>query len=140
VKLYVASSWRNEQQPLVVRKLRQLGHEVYDFHQHDHEPNNWENIAEDGEAWTPEQYIEALNHPVAEHDFNADFQAMQWADAVVLLYPCGRSAHLEAGWAAGAQKMLYIVLTPDIVPDLMVKMADLIFPSIDAFYEHISET
>jgi hypothetical protein len=31
VKIYVASSWRCQFQPDVVKKLRALGHEVYDF-------------------------------------------------------------------------------------------------------------
>jgi hypothetical protein len=31
MKIYVASSWRCKYQPEVVRKLRALGHEVYDF-------------------------------------------------------------------------------------------------------------
>ena len=30
-KIYVASSWRNEYYPEVVEKLREAGHEVYDF-------------------------------------------------------------------------------------------------------------
>ena len=30
-KIYVASSWRNEYYPEVVRQLREAGHEVYDF-------------------------------------------------------------------------------------------------------------
>ena len=30
-KIYVASSWRNEYYPEVVAKLREAGHEVYDF-------------------------------------------------------------------------------------------------------------
>lgn len=31
MKIYVASSWRNNRQPDVVKFLRDLGHEVYDF-------------------------------------------------------------------------------------------------------------
>jgi hypothetical protein len=31
VRVYVASSWRNGQQPAVVAALRAAGHEVYDF-------------------------------------------------------------------------------------------------------------
>jgi hypothetical protein len=31
VKIYVASSWRNAEQPEIVGLLRDLGHEVYDF-------------------------------------------------------------------------------------------------------------
>ena len=30
-KIYVASSWRNQHYPEVVRRLREAGHEVYDF-------------------------------------------------------------------------------------------------------------
>ena len=30
-KIYVASSWRNREQPSVVKALREAGHEVYDF-------------------------------------------------------------------------------------------------------------
>jgi len=30
-KIYVASSWRNDYYPKVVAKLREAGHEVYDF-------------------------------------------------------------------------------------------------------------
>lgn len=31
MKIYVASSWRNERQPEVVEHLRSFGYEVYDF-------------------------------------------------------------------------------------------------------------
>lgn len=31
MRIYVASSWRNERQPEVVARLRAEGHEVYDF-------------------------------------------------------------------------------------------------------------
>lgn len=31
MKIYVASSWRCEYQPIAVESLRALGHEVYDF-------------------------------------------------------------------------------------------------------------
>ena len=30
-KIYVASSWRNQYYPEVVKALREAGHEVYDF-------------------------------------------------------------------------------------------------------------
>lgn len=138
MRIYVASSWRNTEQPTVIARLRDLGHEVYDFHKsEDHVGAHWEEVAVNGTLWTPEEYIQKLTHPVAERDFQSDFQAMLWADAIVMLYPCGRSAHLEAGWAAGSGKELFIILSPDIVPDLMVKMADRIFPSPEAFYNFI---
>ena len=33
-KIYVASSWRNQYFPDVVKILREYGHEVYDFRNH----------------------------------------------------------------------------------------------------------
>ena len=46
---------------------------------------------------------------------------MQWADTGVLVMPCGRSAHLEAGYFVGAGKRL-IILINDSEPELMYKM------------------
>ena len=39
MKVYVASSWRNEVYPRVVEALREAGHEVYDFR---HQSVSWE--------------------------------------------------------------------------------------------------
>ena len=45
-KIYVASSWRNQYYPDVVKKLREYGHEVYDFRNppHNHGAFLWKNI------------------------------------------------------------------------------------------------
>ena len=41
MKIYVASSWRNERQPDVVQALRNAGHDVYDFrHPHGEDARN----------------------------------------------------------------------------------------------------
>jgi len=76
------------------------------------------------ESWNSEKYIKALSHPIVEAGFNADFDAMKWADTFVLVQPCGRSAHLEMGWAVGAGKATIMMLGTDIEPELMVKMCD----------------
>jgi nucleoside 2-deoxyribosyltransferase len=61
-------------------------------------------------------------HTLCYFGFMNDFEAMQWADACVLVMPCGRSAHLEAGYFVGAGKPLYILLS-DGEPELMYRMA-----------------
>ena len=33
---------------------------------------------------------------------------MEACDACVLVLPCGRSAHLEAGWCCGKGKLVYV--------------------------------
>lgn len=66
----------------------------------------------------------ALAHPVSQDGFDFDIEAMRWADACVLLLPCGLSAHLEAGWCAGQGKAV-AVLAPEIrEPELMYKCFD----------------
>lgn len=124
MRVYVASSWRNQQQPEVVKRLRVEGHEVYDFK--NPAPGNngfhWSEIDPDWQQWTPEQLREAHKHPIACAGFKEDMNALVAADACVLVMPCGRSAHLEAGYAIGAGKPTCILLADD-EPELMYKMA-----------------
>ena len=128
MKIYVASSWRNARQPRVVKEIRELGHEVYDFRN----PSDgdcgfhWSHIDPNWESWSPYEYIKALSHPLAQGGFNSDFDAMKWADTFVLVQPCGRSAHLELGWAVGAGKVTIMLLDADnrVEPELMAKMCD----------------
>ena len=132
MKIYVASSWRNEMQPEVVMALRLAGHEVYDFRnpREGDRGFGWSQIDPDWQQWTPKQYVRALKHPIARAGFDSDFEAMKWADVFVLVQPCGRSAHLELGWACGAGKKTAILLA-DGEPELMVKMCDLIALSME---------
>ena len=123
MKIYVASSWRNPIQPEVVRLLREFGYEVYDFrHPKDGDDGfSWREIDSDWENWTPEGFRANLAHPTAERGFKNDLDGMEWADAFVLVLPCGRSAHLEAGWAIGHGKPT-IVFLADGEPELMYKL------------------
>lgn len=131
LRVYVASSWRNAQQPDVVRTLRANGHEVYDFRepkpgQHGFSWHEIDPTIPRGPAdlvLPAADIVAMLRHPVAEDGFALDMGALEWCDACVLVLPCGRSAHLEAGWAAGAGK-LTVGLLSDGEPDLMWKMLD----------------
>lgn len=126
MKIYVASSWRNLHQPLIVRDLRSHGFEVYDF-RNPCEGNHgfgWHELHPDWQRWSIEEYRWYLDFQKAEEGFASDFGGMQWADCCVLVLPCGRSAHLEAGWFVGAGKPLHILLSQDkFEPELMYKMA-----------------
>lgn len=137
MKIYLASSWRNEGQPLVVRMLRNEGHEVYDFRNPvaGNDGFHWSSVDGGWKQWTPERYRTALSHPIAEEGFRCDFEAMKWADAFVLLMPCGRSAHLELGWAIGAGKKTAILLADEQEPELMYKLADAICLDIGELFD-----
>ena len=56
--------------------------------------------------------------------------ALERSDVVVLVMPCGRSAHLELGYAIGAKKTSIILLSQS-EPELMYKMADYMCTSLE---------
>ena len=128
MKVYVASSWRNLKHKFVVTYLRDLGHEVYDF-RHPYAGNegfHWAEIDPQWKQWSTRQFIQALDSDIARNGFLADVRALQDADAVVMVMPCGKSSHLELGWAAGAGKPTAILLDGSCKPELMYKLAGLI--------------
>ena len=126
-RIYVASSWRCMMQPAIVAMLRAAKFEVYDFKNPKEGDNgfHWSELDSKYKTWTAEKFIYALKHPISEAGFKSDFDAMQWADTCVLVLPCNRSAHLEAGWFVGNGRQLHILIEPDgFEPELMYKMAD----------------
>ena len=138
-RIYVASSWRNQYYPEVVQRLREAGHEVYDFRNPPHGGAgfHWTDIDPDAPAWTYAQYAEGLHHPLAERQFQADIDALTWADTCVLVLPCGRSAHTEAGWMAGAGKRVVAYIPEMVEPELMYKLFDGVAGSLEELVEKL---
>ena len=108
MKLYVASAWRNATSALAMQNaLLRAGHEVdcfcddtgdrYVFH--------WQEITEEIRELNARTF---LSHPQAIRAFEEDRKWLDWADGVVMVLPCGNSAHLEAGYAVGCGKWLGI--------------------------------
>lgn len=132
-RIYVASSWRNMLQQGVVHTLRAAGFEVYDFKNPPNETGfHWTEVGlqRDNDACSVDEYLTALDEPRSNEGFDSDFEAMEWADTFVLVLPCGRSAHLELGWAVGAGKRTAILLEDPCTPELMYKMVDHLSPSL----------
>lgn len=133
MKIYVASSWKNNKQPEVVQILRRVGYEVYDFK--NPEPYtgfDWAEIDPNWQNWSNDQYLQALNHPRAIKAFKSDFNAMKWADVCVLVLPCNRSAHTEAGWMSGMNKPTIALIDKNDPPELMYKIFDKITDNMDS--------
>lgn len=135
-KIYVASSWRNVEQPTVVQILRSDGHEVYDFRERGF---SWSEVDPDWELWRfdPMKYLAGLNHPAARRGFKKDMDALRWADVCVYVMPCGVSASWEAGYSAGAGKLVVAYVPGMREADLMVKMADLITSDLEVVRGYI---
>lgn len=127
MRIYVASSWRNALQPSIVRALRLLGHDVYDFRSPPGRTDfDWEQISADWKTWTPTQYRKALNHPLAIAGYSSDMQALGSCDACVLVLPSGRSASWEFGCAYGLCKKCYVVMFEACEPELMYREAKIL--------------
>jgi hypothetical protein len=129
MRIYVASSWRNQHQPDVVQCLRERGHLVYDFRNPRPGDNgfHWSEIDPNWKTWSPEQYRAALEHPIAASGFSSDMKALDTSAATVLVLPCGRSAHLELGWAVGKGQKTAILMRPEgFEPELMYSMVGMV--------------
>lgn len=148
-KIYLASSWRNQRQQHYVRLLRDAGHEVYDFEHADYADSDadseevgfkWSKVDPDYASWDVQDYQKGLLHPVAVHGFQRDIDAMQWADTCVLLLPCGRSAHSEAGWMKGAGKRVMVMIEKLEEAELMYRLFDAVCATEEELLEKLSET
>jgi hypothetical protein len=126
MKLYIASSWRNKHQPLVVEFCKSQGHDVYDYM--DSEGFHWSEVDKGWSDWDLNNYVVGLTHHRAEEGFRRDRDHIANANALILVLPCGRSAHLEAGVAHGLGKPLAIYIPQGLAiePELMYKFAGII--------------
>ncbi|MGU3358199.1 hypothetical protein ACLBWJ_13170 [Microbacterium sp. M4A5_1d] len=144
-RIYLASSWRNTLQVETLFRLRTDGHQVYDFRNPDLPWGSlsagddsggfrWSDIDPAWESWSPWSFTQALATDTAARGFANDWDAMESCDLGVLLLPCGRSAHLEAGYFAGhPDKSLHILIPGELPePELMYLMADGIHLTIES--------
>lgn len=129
-RVYVASSWRNAHYEIVRDLLRDNGHSVADWKSGPKALPAWSKVDEryakacDGGAWTPALAREALRSQAVLDTCDRDLSLLWSADALVLLTPCGRSAHLEAGVALGRRMPTAILLTPGVEPEVMTARFD----------------
>lgn len=146
--IYVASSWRNEHYPEVVRSLIAMragrpttpAYEVYDFR--NPAPGNtgfaWSSIDPNWGNWTAEEYAKALDHPLAVEGFEYDITALAKADLCVLVLPSGRSASWEYGYFCGQKDRKGIVYMPEkCEPELMYR-GSMICATIPDLYAAVS--
>ncbi|MHB8928919.1 MAG: hypothetical protein ACYC9Q_14975 [Bacillota bacterium] len=125
MKIYVASSWRNERYPDVVATLRHQGHEVYDYRNPaPHKTGfHWQQIDPSPENPDARKFRHMLQEQVPGEAFALDKDALDACDACLLVLPCGASAHLEAGYAIGRGIPTAILLDAHPRPELMYRLA-----------------
>lgn len=123
MRIYIASSWRNQYYPQILDLLRDERHEVYDF-KDEKTRFYWGDLDPEWGTWTQAQWFEAMKDSLAQRGFNADLGALTNCHVCVIVNPCNKSAHLEGGFAKGLGKRLIIYSPEEMEPELMYCMAD----------------
>lgn len=111
MKIYIASSWKNQNAVLALAEyLKSYGFEVdafcrttdkrFAFH--------WSEFVDDEIELLNYDAISFINDARVQRAFQEDKSWLDWAGTVIMLMPCGKSSHLEAGYAKGQGKRLYI--------------------------------
>lgn len=149
-RVYIASSWKNGTQPELVKRLREEGHQVYDFRhpQGRNDRNVWESVTRKLSLYNKykklvlslQDFIRMLLHDDAKERFEEHYNAMLDADTCILLLPCGNSAHTEAGYMAGFGKRVFVYYTNQYVkPELMYMIYDGYFDNLDELCKAVNE-
>lgn len=135
MKIYLATSWRNESYYRVLNLLREAGYEVYDFRE---KAFKFDAIADkpwDTMSW--QDQLKLLDNPLAEEAFNKDFNALKDSDVLVMLYPCGNDAHIELGYAAANGLYTIVYVQEGYNVGLMDKVADRFVTSDQLLLENL---
>ena len=149
MKVYIATSWKNATDAiLVANRLRQEGHVVDCFCDKNSGRYlfNWNDFFISKKELKNCDLLELLSNPEVKYKvhiaFHEDKKWLDWADVCVLLLPSGRSAHLEAGYAKGQGKKLYVLggfIKGEF--DVMYNFADGLFrwQGFDSFLEALKK-
>jgi len=133
LKIYIASSWKNQQRVLsLAKRLEAEGFEVDAFCRSTsiRHTFHWSEFVDTEEELQNYDAISFLNDPRVQRAAKEDEKWLDWADVVVMLMPCGRSSHLEGGFAKGQGKLLYLYGEfPKGEFDVMYDLADGLFRS-----------
>lgn len=132
---FVASRWRNRDEVFaLVNTIRAKGKSVYNFmendpyHSSDEDPEEVMKGFEATEDWK--------NTPMMKDIFFKDMEALKASDAVILLLPAGKSAHIEIGAAYGMKKRTILVGEQKEAESLYL-IFDEDYPTIEAFIQSI---
>lgn len=132
MRIYVASSWKNENEVMALTTfLRSSGHEVDCFCDNSNGRYifSWQEIVKDKDFINA---IDFLKDKRSQKAFAEDKKWLDWSECVIMVYPCGNSSHLEAGYAKGQGKILYLFgKFPKGHFDVMYGFADGIFQDED---------
>lgn len=134
--IYLIGSLRNPEIPVLGKRLRQYGFEVFDdwFAAGPIADDSWQEY-EKGRGTT---YDQALKNYAARHVFSFDLYHLNRADIGVLALPAGKSGHLELGYLIGRGKPGYVLFDKEPERwDVMYQFAKGVFFDVDVLAKEI---
>lgn len=139
-KVYIIGSLRNTTLAGTANHLRELmGPNVTIFDDWMCAGPNADDAWRDHEQGRNITFLQALELPAAKHVFAFDKCHLTESDAVVLIAPAGKSAHLELGWSLGKGKPGYILLDNPDRWDVMYQFATGITENLEELATMLSE-
>jgi len=126
--IYVIGSLKNDNIPVFANKLRELNPEWEVFDSWYAPGPNADDYLRDYCKGKNFSYKETLQDHAATHIFEFDKKHISRSTDVVMVMPCGKSGHLELGWASGKGIRSYVLFDkePERV-DIMYQFATDIF-------------
>ena len=133
---YLAGSLKNPKIPEFANQLAKEGYEVFD---------DWFNPGPDADDYHRDyakargrSYRDFIKSPAARNIFEFDKHHMDRCDALVLLMPAGKSAHLELGYTLGQGKPGFLVFEEEPERyEVMVQFATEVFFSRQEFFDYL---
>lgn len=128
--IYLIGSLRNPVVQDVAARLRLKGFDVFD---------DWQAAGPEADDYWQKysnarghSYKDALRGAAAQHVFAFDKKHLDMADIVVMVMPCGKSGHLELGYAVGQGKKGFILFDKEPERyDVMYNFATDVFFSVE---------
>jgi nucleoside 2-deoxyribosyltransferase len=123
--VYIATSWKNTKYREVMEAVRSAGHHVLDWSGTEVALPDFRELdprfeeASKNRCWTPTLAQEMLQRREVQSAYGKDIERLRSCDVLVLLTPCGRNAHFEAGFAMGIGKRCVVLLSDGVEPELM---------------------
>lgn len=136
-QIYLAGSLRNPSIINIHKELMKTGHRVFsDWFAAGHEADDW------WKSYYTQlglSYKEALTEPASVNVFNFDKKHIDASDVMVLVYPAGKSGHLELGYHIGKGKPGYVLLDDPERWDVMLQFCNGVTDDIDELVQWIKK-
>jgi len=138
---FIASRWRNKETVLeLTEKIRSKGKSVYCFIEGDGSDYELKNSEQ---KYSPDEFMQNFESipdwttsPAVKEIFDVDMNALQDSEALILLLPAGKSAHVEAGVAYGMGKKCIVIGEQEETESLYLIFSEF-YNTIDNFINNL---